>query len=107
MKNLLTGLTILAFVLEVVMVIPVLGATLVIASGYSLLVLAFGAHLALLVLRIVSNKKEEAPTNLPIASPIVGVVGSTVAWIPLIGWSMHLATAILYLIELANGKHKA
>ena len=110
MKKTLVGLAIAAFVLEVIMAIPLLGATVIIGSAYTFLVLAFTVHLALLVLRVVVNKKakeDDLEVNLPLAAPIVGVVGNLVAVIPFVGWAMHLATAILYLIELANGKHKA
>lgn len=105
MKKTLIGLTIAAFVIEVLMAIPVLGGTLIMGTYYLPLVIALTLHGAVLVLRVVV-KKQESLESVPLGAPITGVVASCLGVIPFVGWGLHLATAILYLIEIANGKHK-
>lgn len=77
-------------ILEAVLGFPVLGGTLVLLSGYTLLFAALALHIVTFVLC--------AQNNRPIAGSILGIVTSVLAWIPVLGMLLHIATAIVLLI---------
>lgn len=84
----LTGL------IEIVLAIPILGGLIVMGSGYAVLGVMFILHLVTL---IVSNKDNET-----IYGSVLGIVTSLLAWIPFVGWFLHLITGILLLISAAQ-----
>lgn len=76
---------------EIILAIPLLGAAIVIGSAYSALGLMFILHLVTL---IVSSKDNE-----PIYGSVLGIVTSVLAWIPFVGWVLHLITGILLMVS--------
>jgi hypothetical protein len=76
---------------EIILAIPFLGATIVVFSGYSVLGLMFILHLVTL---IVSSRYQE-----PIYGSVLGIVTSLLAWIPIVGWVLHLITGILLMVS--------
>lgn len=98
MRTLGLILSLLALVLEGTMAIPVLGGTLVIASAYILLIVAFIVHAGVLTVRILDKGKDGGSY----VSPIFGLVTSVLAWIPFVGFAMHVVTFILYIIDFAK-----
>lgn len=78
-------------IIELVLAIPILGGIIVMGSGYSVLGLMFILHLVTL---IVSNKDNET-----IYGSIMGIVTSLLAWIPILGWLLHLISGILLMIS--------
>ncbi|GGF65934.1 hypothetical protein GCM10010912_08730 [Paenibacillus albidus] len=79
---------------EIVLAIPFLGGALVIGSGYSALGLMFILHLITLIL---SSKNRE-----PFYGSVVGILTSLIAWIPIVGWVMHLISGILLMVSAAQ-----
>lgn len=79
---------------ELLLAIPFLGGLIVMGSGYSVLGLAFILHAVTLVL---SSRDKE-----PIYGSVVGIITSALAWIPILGWLLHLITAILLMVSAAQ-----
>lgn len=88
-------LAILATVFEGVLAIPILGGTIVIGTYYMALVFMFIIHGAILTLRILDKQDDKV-------APIFGLVTSVVAFIPFVGFVMHIVTFILYVIDFAK-----
>ncbi len=81
----LTGLA------EAFLAIPFLGGSLVISTGYSVLGVMFVFHLITLFFCF----REYSPKS----GSILGIITSLLAWIPLIGWAMHLLTAVVLIFS--------
>ncbi|CAM4368779.1 hypothetical protein L1N85_22685 [Paenibacillus alkaliterrae] len=81
-------------IFEAVLGIPVLGGAIVLLSGYTLLFVTLVLHIVTLVLCSQNNR--------PIAGSILGIVTSVLAWIPILGMIMHIATAIVLLIAASK-----
>lgn len=84
------NLMLITGILEAVLGIPVLGGAFVMLSGYTLLFATLVLHIVTLVLCSQHNR--------PVAGSILGIVTSVLAWIPVLGMLMHIATAIVLLI---------
>ncbi len=82
--------------IETVLGIPVIGGAIVIALLWTPLFFMLASHIVTLILAIKSNKSKIAP--------ILGIVTSAIAWIPIVGMIMHIVTAIFNLIEGINKK---
>ncbi|RXZ83469.1 hypothetical protein EBB07_06560 [Paenibacillaceae bacterium] len=80
--------------LELFLAIPMLGGLIVVGSGYVALGVMFILHVITLIL---SSQNRE-----PVYGPVLGIVTSLVAWIPFLGWLMHLVTGILLLVNAAQ-----
>lgn len=80
--------------IEVLLGIPVLGASIIVG----LLWIPLGAMLAFHIVNLVLSRKE----NLPITGSILGIVGNALGWIPFVGMIMHILTAIFVMIEAAK-----
>lgn len=90
--------TALAFLLEGFLAIPIIGGASVIASGYSLLFIALVLHIVALVSRFKFGTHRYAP--------IMGIICSLLAWIPLVGMALHAITFITYLVDLLQKNEK-
>ncbi|MFB5269471.1 hypothetical protein ACE41H_22185 [Paenibacillus enshidis] len=77
-------------ILELGLAIPVIGGSIVIFSGYSTLGFMFVLHL---ITAILSVRNQE-----PAYGSWFGIIASLLAWIPVIGWLLHLITGILCII---------
>jgi uncharacterized membrane protein len=88
--KLLTG------VLEAVLAIPVLGGFIVIASGYWVLVVMCVLHAVAL---IVCVRHQDSYYG-----SVMGIVTSMLAWIPFLGWLLHLVTAILLFVSALRSR---
>lgn len=80
--------------LEIILAIPVLGGSIVIAMYWTPLGVMFILHLITLIL-LAKNKE-------PVYGSVLGIVTSIVAWIPIVGWIMHLITGILLMVSAAQ-----
>ncbi|MNO44947.1 hypothetical protein D3C76_352040 [compost metagenome] len=76
---------------EIILAIPFLGAAIVVFSGFSVLGLMFILHLVTL---IVSSRYQES-----IYGSVLGIITSLLAWIPFVGWGLHLITGILLMVS--------
>ncbi|WP_033541860.1 hypothetical protein [Planococcus sp. CAU13] len=79
---------------EAFLAIPFLGGSLVISTGYSVLGFMFVLHAITLFFCF----REYSPKS----GPILGIITSLLAWIPLIGWALHLLSAIVLFINAAS-----
>ncbi len=82
---------------EAYLAIPVLGGLTVFSSFGTLLI-------GTLILHIVAYKfaQDEGMSNV---APITGIVTSILAWIPFLGWTLHLITFLAYLFYILKGKY--
>ena len=72
---------------EAFLAIPFIGGGFVISTGYTALGVMFVLHAVTLFFCF----REFSPKS----GPILGLITSLLAWIPLIGWALHLITAIV------------
>ncbi|MBB6670207.1 hypothetical protein [Cohnella nanjingensis] len=84
--------------LEIVLAIPFLGGLIVIGWGYLPLVIMFILHIVTLFL---SNANRESSLG-----SIFGIITSCLAWIPILGWFLHLITGIVLLLGAAGASRR-
>lgn len=80
--------------LEALLAIPLVGGTIVIGFYYIPLVVMLILHIITLVMSIRQNGS--------IYGSVLGIVTSLIAWIPFVGWVMHVITAIFLIISAAK-----
>lgn len=80
--------------LEATLAFPVLGAIIVIATGYW----ALAVMLVLHIITLVMTKKDNGAS----LGSVLGIITSCIAWIPFVGWFMHLLSAIFLVINAAT-----
>ncbi|QMV42472.1 hypothetical protein [Cohnella cholangitidis] len=80
--------------IEIFLAIPLIGALVVMGSGYTVLVITLILHIVTLVLS--SSNKE------PIYGSVMGIITSLLAWIPFVGWLLHLLTGIFLMVTAAK-----
>lgn len=76
--------------LEGILAIPLLGGIIVIGTHYWVLPIMLILH----IITLGMTKKDNGAS----AGSILGIITSVIAWIPLLGWLMHLITAVFLLI---------
>jgi hypothetical protein len=82
--------------LEALLGVPVLGGTLVIALAWTPLAVMLILHVVTLVFSIREGEMKHGS--------ILGIVTSCVAWIPFVGMTMHIITAIILMIDAYNAR---
>ncbi|WP_152397080.1 hypothetical protein [Paenibacillus guangzhouensis] len=80
--------------LEILLAIPVLGAAIVMGSYYTFLGIMLILHIITLVLSA-TNKE-------PKYGSILGIITSLLAWIPFVGWVLHLLSGIFLMVTAAQ-----
>ena len=80
--------------LEALLGIPVMGGALVVGLLWSPLLVMLGLHIVTLVL-----SREE---GMPSTGSILGIVASTVGWIPFVGMVLHILSATFLMIDAAK-----
>ncbi|GGC77124.1 hypothetical protein GCM10007216_04530 [Thalassobacillus devorans] len=85
--------------LEAVLAIPVLGASIIIGLFWFPLVVMLVLHIVTLIL----TKKDGGKTT----GSILGIITSCIGWIPVVGWIMHILSAIFLMINAAEPDKKA
>lgn len=85
--------------LEALLGVPILGGTLVIALAWTPLAVMFILHVVTLVFSIREGEKKHGS--------ILGIVTSCVSWIPFVGMTMHIITAIILMIDAYNAQKAA
>ncbi|SFO90583.1 hypothetical protein [Salibacterium halotolerans] len=76
---------------EALLAIPFIGGSIVVFTGYGALGTAFILHLVALAIMFV-YRRSKAPN-------IFGLVTSLLAWIPVVGWIMHVIAAIWLIVD--------
>lgn len=84
---------------EAFLAIPFIGGGFVISTGYAPLGIMFVLHAITLFFCF----KEYSPKF----GSILGIITSALAWIPVIGWALHLLTAIVLLLSAAMSGRSA
>lgn len=84
---------------EAFLAIPFIGGSVVLSTGWGILGFMFVLHAITLFFCF----REFSPK----AGSILGIVTSLISWFPLIGWAMHLITAIVLLISAAVSNRTA
>ena len=79
---------------EILLAFPLLGAAFIIGAAYIPLGVMFVLHIITLVLSI---QNQEAKYG-----SILGIITSLVAWIPMVGWALHIITGILLMVSAAK-----
>lgn len=79
---------------EAFLAIPFIGGGIVVSTGYSALGVMFVLHAITLFFCF----REFSPKS----GSILGIITSLLAWIPLIGWALHLVTAAVLVITAAT-----
>ncbi|KOO52521.1 hypothetical protein MHH85_02385 [Viridibacillus sp. FSL E2-0187] len=91
--------TIIAFLYELLLAIPILGGAIMIGSGYSALTTALVIHVIVLVLRFVTGHSKVVP--------ILAIILTLLTWIPILGWTIHILIAVAYFIDFFMGLGKS
>lgn len=79
---------------EALLGFPILGASIIIGNFYVPLFIMLILHIITLVIA----KNEKTSTT----GSILGIITSCIAWIPLVGMTMHIITAIVLFIDAAQ-----
>ncbi|MDM5296896.1 hypothetical protein QUF51_01725 [Bacillus pumilus] len=77
-------------IFEACLAIPVIGGLFVISNGYTPLMVMLILHIITLFL----SKRDDGP----LAGSIIGIVTSCLAWIPIVGFILHIITAFVLII---------
>ncbi|WP_028782258.1 hypothetical protein [Thalassobacillus devorans] len=85
--------------LEAVLAIPVLGASIIIGLFWLPLVVMLVLHIVTLIL----TKKDGGKTT----GSVLGIITSCLGWIPVVGWIMHILSAIFLMINAAEPDKEA
>jgi hypothetical protein len=85
-------LALIALVFELLLAIPVVGGSIVIGTAYIALVVTLIVHIVALVLAPKGNK----------FAPIFGIITSVLAWIPFLGWVLHVVALVLYIVAIVK-----
>lgn len=84
---------------EAFLAIPFIGGLFIMSQGYFPLVVMFVLHIITLIL----SKNNNSPT----VGSIIGIITSLIAWIPFVGITMHIISAITLLITGAISDKRA
>ena len=84
-------------ILETVLAIPILGGLIILASVWSILGVALVLHVITLIFLVQVKSKN-------LYGSISGIVASVLGWIPILGWILHVVSAILLWIAFVKQK---
>ncbi|WP_376837177.1 hypothetical protein [Bhargavaea ullalensis] len=76
---------------EAFLAVPFIGGIFVMSTGYSALGVMFILHAITLVLAIRDHSAK--------SGSILGLATSAFAWIPFVGWFLHLVTAVVLVFQ--------
>ena len=89
-ENSYKGLKLAGAIVETILGIPFWGGLLILSMFWSPLFLMLAFHIVALIL-LSKSKQRKTPA-------ILGIVASTLGWIPFVGMILHIITAVLYWI---------
>lgn len=101
MENKMKTSTVLKWVsggLEAFLAIPFVGGTFVVGLLWTPLIAMLALHIVTLVFSSRENENKHGS--------ILGIITSAIGWIPIVGWIMHVITAIFLLIDAYNATNK-
>lgn len=85
-------LKIITGVLEAILGIPFLGGLIVLANGWTPLVIMFVLHIVTLIFCSKENTSK--------IGSVTGIITSCLAWIPFLGMLLHILTAVVLLFSI-------
>lgn len=91
--------TLVGFLYEFVLAIPILGGFIVIGSSYGTIATALVIHAIILIFRFARGDSKVVP--------ILALIGTLLTWIPFVGWFIHVCIAVGYFIDFFVGKRRA
>ncbi|WP_101842055.1 hypothetical protein [Halobacillus sp. Marseille-P3879] len=80
--------------LEALLGIPIVGGTIII----SLLWIPLAVMLALHIVTLILTQKDKGPTR----GSILGIIASSIGWIPGVGMVMHILAAVFLMIDASK-----
>lgn len=80
--------------LELLLAIPFLGGLIVLSTVY----VALGVMLVLHIVTLIMSRDESEP----VYGSVMGIITSVLAWIPFVGWLLHVVTAVLLLVSASS-----
>ncbi|MFC4076175.1 hypothetical protein [Salinithrix halophila] len=80
--------------LEALLGIPILGGLIVLGGSYAPLGVMLLLHIITLI--ISSSRKVDKHGS------ILGIITSCLAWIPIVGWLLHMITAVILLVNASK-----
>ncbi|WP_085991469.1 hypothetical protein [Oceanobacillus senegalensis] len=78
--------------------IPLIGGTIIFAYAWLPLVFMLVLHIITLIFSVKEQKK--------IHGSILGIITSSIGWIPIVGMIMHIITAVFLLVDAYNHSKK-
>ncbi|WP_156288518.1 hypothetical protein [Oceanobacillus salinisoli] len=76
--------------------IPIIGGTIILAYAWMPLMVMLILHIVTLVFSVREREKFHGS--------ILGIITSTIGWIPIVGMIMHIITAVFLLIDAYHSK---
>lgn len=78
--------------------VPFIGGTIILAYAWTPLVIMLILHIITLVFSIIDRKR--------FGASILGIITSSLGWIPILGMIMHILTAIFLLVDAYSSNKK-
>ncbi|HZG74159.1 MAG TPA: hypothetical protein VEY51_21705 [Chondromyces sp.] len=82
--------------MEAVLGIPFIGGAIVLGNAWTPLGIMAVLHVITLLLAIRSGQAK--------AGSILGIITSMIGWIPFVGMTLHIVTAIVLVVDAARGR---
>ena len=83
---------------EAFLAVPFIGGIVVLSTSYSILGVMFILHAVTLILAIRDHSAK--------SGSILGLATSIFAWIPFVGWFLHLVTAVVLAVQAVISRPK-
>lgn len=105
--NIMYYLTLVAAIIETIGAIPIVGGSIIILSFESPLVALIGLYVAGLIFTIQAQNTPSANRyNIELSSVkvkfITGIVCAVIAFIPFVGWILHIVMAIIMWLQYTS-----
>ncbi|WP_429970328.1 hypothetical protein ACQW5G_04770 [Fructilactobacillus sp. Tb1] len=105
--NIIYYLTLVAAIIETIGAIPVLGGLIIVLSAGAPLVALAGLYIAGLIFTIQAQNEPGADRyNIELAGMknkcIIGIICAIVAFIPIVGWVLHIVMAIIMWLQYSS-----
>lgn len=96
-KSVLLVLSIILLISELLLAIPFLGGGIVLSTGYNALVLNGTLYFIATLILLIDGQNS---VKVIFIIPLIGLIFSFVAVIPIVGWLLHIIMFILMIIFL-------
>lgn len=97
-KGKISGMKMACAITETILAVPVMGGAIIVGLLWTPLLVMLALHIVTLIL---THKHKSVKGN------VLGIIASTVGAIPLVGWILHIITAVFCWIEVFKDKEVA